>query len=122
MSYVETRQILSDIREIMALLNNAEFKTEKVKTSIGMTGSGHSSLRSELREINMLLLGIETWSGNDTLTGTINKVQQLNNVLIRSYQLMNAIIAIGSIGTPGGWLKLGARVVGFSISMHNLVQ
>lgn len=123
MSYVETRQILSDIREIMVLLNNAEFKTEKVKTSIGMTqGSGQSSLRRELSAINMYLIGLETWSGNDNLSGFINKMQQLNNSLIRTYMLVNAITAALSLGTPFGWLKVGAQTIGFSISMHNLVQ
>ena len=123
MSLSEVAQIYEYLVRIDQLLSGMTVKTETINKNIGMsTSGGDSSLRRELHVINSYLVAAERWSGSDTLSNMINKVQEMQAMMWRLYILINAVNAAMAAGTPLGWLYVGTTAIGFVISAQNLVQ
>ena len=115
---------MSDLQEIMQLLDGAQLKTDKVSSSIGYSSSGSkgNSLRRELSVLNMYTVALERWSGNDTLSGLMNEVQKVQRVILRMYMLTMAVQALAAGPTPFGLLYLGSQVLGLGMTLSTLGQ
>jgi hypothetical protein len=130
MSLAETQEILSVLQEIIGMLEDAGYKVDKVKSEVtgessnGVSISSGHSLRSELRIMNGYMIAIQRWAGNDTLTATINKVQEANAAIIRGYMLLSTLndIMMASTLNPFAIAYAGAHALGFGISIQNLMS
>ena len=124
MSLAETQEIMGLLQQIMAMLDGVDLKTEKVTRNIGFNASsgGTSSLRRELHVLNMYTIALQKWSGNDTLAGIMNGIQEIIQVTTRLYMLALAINALAAGPTPFGLLYLGANAIGFAVTLNTLGQ
>lgn len=121
MSLVETQQIMDTIREIVSMIQGAELQTKEIKETVEGERGG-PSLRQELGLINMYTGAVERWSGSSTLAGAMNNVQEAEAALLRFYLLMNAIDTLSTAPSIFGALKLGANLLGFTMTLQNLGQ
>jgi hypothetical protein len=144
MSLSETQELLSVLQEIMAILDQADLKVNKISKAVtgnepGVTGSsarGYTtdySLRREMRIMNMYMIAMQRFTGSDTVSQMVNKIQSITMAVLRLQMLLNniqrvrAIMAgaqvVGSAGmNPFAWLELGANAIGFGMSLSTLGQ
>jgi hypothetical protein len=125
MSLIETQELMATMREIIALLDGAEVKVKDIETKVGGEGGdgGGLSLRREFHIMNMYMMALQRFSGDDTLSAIANKIQSITAALMRLRMLMFAIeeAAAGSLG-PLGWAYAGANAIGFGLSLATLGQ
>ena len=119
------QDVYNTLMQIDKLLADIELKIDKLSSG-GGGGGGASvmSVRRELHIVNMYLISLERWSGNDTLAGIVNRIQSAAQLALRFQMLLNAIIALEAVANAGagplGWLNLGAQGLGFAISAQNM--
>ena len=112
------------------MLDQAEAKTGELSQTIGYssTGSvgggiyGNLSLRHELHVINMYTMSMEKWSGNSTIAGIMNKVQQVEALIMRVYLLSIALNSLIAGPTAFGVLYAGANLLGLAMTASNMSQ
>lgn len=132
MSFAEQQEIMDTMRELIALLEVAETKVGKIDDAITGSGGG-PSLRKEMRVMNMYMIALQKWSGSDTLSNAVNKIQDFIRIILRVQMLLISIQKIqtimaaakvaGSAGlNPFAWLELGANAIGLGMSVATLGQ
>jgi hypothetical protein len=134
LSLGDTQEIMATMQEIIALLDGAEVKVKDLKQDVeGTGGEGGLSLRREMRIMNMYMIALQRFTGNDTLSQILNKIQGISAAALRLQMLLNNIQRIqvimagakvvGSMGmNPWAWAELGANAVGLGLSLGTLGQ
>lgn len=140
MSLSETQELLSVLQEIMAILDRADLKVDKISTAVtGKSSSGKSvrgysyfgdqlSLRREMYTMNMYMIAMQRFTGNDTVSQIVNKIQSATaaamrlRMLLLSIQTIQTAMAMGNALTPWGIAMLGANAVGLGLSLATLGQ
>jgi hypothetical protein len=120
------QDVYTTLQQIDRLLSDIELKITKLSSEGGSKGASASvmSIRKELHSINMYLVAIERWSGSDTLSGIMNRIQSASQFAIRLQMLLSTVFALEAAVNAGmgplGWLNLGAQGLGFAISAQNM--
>ena len=107
------------LQEIQQVLNGINVTTEKVTAQTPKLTEHEMSLRKEIRTLNLLMMTFERFAGDDRLSGIINKIQQVMQVVMR---LRLTILALAAASGPWGWLYAGANVLATGIAIGNLGQ
>jgi len=120
------QDVFATLQQIDRLLSDIELKITRLSTEGGGKGKSASvmSIRRELHSINMYLIAIERWSGSDTLSGIMNRIQSASQFAIRLQMLLSTVFALEAAVNAGMgplcWLNLGAQGLGFAISAQNM--
>jgi hypothetical protein len=140
MSYTSAQEALAVMHEIIELLDGAELKITSISQKVGVSGesgggsegeernlSGGISLRTQLRDVHLLLLGINQATGSSTLAQGIRIVQATGVAVMRlkkMYELLSDAETIAEIatGNPMAIFNVIAHGVGTGISISNAVQ
>lgn len=123
MSLQETAQIYEYLVRIDQLLSGMTVKTETINRNIGAAPSssgGESSLRRELRIVNLYLVAIQNWSGDSNAAGFLNTIRQTEAAVLRLVMAINAANTFLSSPTIFGALYTGAMSIGFLVTMQNM--
>lgn len=106
MSFAETRQIMADLQEIMALLNTVTIKTERLNTDLPRTKETLVTFR-ELERLALRYLILARRLGlPEDVTNALTKVSQL-------------IMAVRMLQTAIGMLELSNPYT-FALGLANL--
>ena len=118
MSLSETQEIMSVLQEIMALLNNVEFKTKKINDELPKTKNTLNTFR-ELERVVLRYVTLARKIGlPDDIDKAMNVVTQLIILLTMAQMSMNMLMR----GTPAGVL-MGIAGVGLTaMSMGNPLE
>lgn len=116
--------------QVDKLLADIELRINKITSQVGGAGGGAAgagkeaaSLRQELHILNGYMIAIQKWSGNDTLAGAINKVQEINAMILRGYMLLEVFNDLYYASTLNPFLVAyaGVHAIGFAISVQNVI-
>ena len=77
------------------------------------------SLQKQMRTLNLLTLEFRVLTGDPTIDGATQKIQNFMRILMRLRMLLYAVQAASG---PWGWLYAGANAVAVGISITNLGQ
>lgn len=120
MSLMETQQIMRDLQEIMVMLNGVTTKTEKIAADIPKIRETEISLKQQVKIIDTTLMALQTATGNKTIDGGLQKVQQLIMLFMRLRMVM---LAMSAASGPWGLAYAAANIGAFSImSLNTLGQ
>ena len=113
MSFGETRQIMADLQEIMALLNQTSIKSEKVIRDLPKTNEALMSFR-QLERIAIRYLAIANRMG---LSEDVQKQIQTLSKIIVTVRMLEMSMRMFSAGTPYGLIMsiAGFAMTGFAM-------
>jgi hypothetical protein len=110
MSLSETREIMSVLQEIMALLNNVEFKTKVINEDLPKTQKAFSVFRQlEQVILRYLVLARKMGLPND-INQAISSVAKLI-VVVRMLQMTISMAAKGPLGLIGAIGSVGITAI-----------
>lgn len=123
----QAQEVYGTLLQVDKLLSDIELKIDKLQGSSGGGGAASATgqvaaLKKELHSANIILMNIGRWSGSDSLSAAVNKVQDLTVITMRLYMLMTALNALAAGPTPVGLLYAGAMAVGFGMSTYTFMN
>jgi hypothetical protein len=118
MSLSETQEIMQFLQEIMALLNNVEFKTKKLNSEMPQTSRGLATFR-ELERVALRYVALARRIGVPTeVEKAMDAFSKLIILITMAHMSMNMLMR----GTPAGWLLGFAGVAMTALSMGNPLE
>ena len=98
MSLSETQEIMSVLQEIMALLNNVEFKTQKINNDLPKTKESLASFRQLERVALRYLVLVRRMGVSEDIDNALSKIAELIvmiNMLTMSFTMLQRGTPIG---------------------------
>lgn len=115
MSYAETRQIMADLREIMALLDNTTVKSERlVKETPRIRDAADNFMQLERVALRYLTIARRLGLPDEVARATEFLSRLL--VVIRMVQISTNMLMLG---TPYGWAMGAAGLVLSGLSIYD---
>lgn len=115
MSFGETRQIMADLQEIMALLNQTSVKTERIITNLPKTKEALMTFQ-QFERVALRYLALSRRMG---LPDDVAQTTEVLTRLIITVRMLQMSMNMLMLGTPFGWLMGAAGLAMTGLSLYD---
>ena len=118
MSIAQAQEILVLLNEVNAALQNIDTVSTKIQEDAPKLKEAELSLRQDIRMLNLLMITIQRFSGDSTLSGFLNSAQRIMGVVVRINMMFNALAVASG---PWGWIYAAANITATGMMMYDAI-